>query len=735
MAVADTARLIAELSLDSKKYDRGIKNVAAANKRLESSLGKVASGAGKLSAGVTRAGLVVGGAAVAGLTAAAKAAIDWEDAFTGVRKTVDAAGFAPGQSFETLSRALRDMATEMPTTATDLAAIAEAGGAMGIAAKDIEAFTRQVAILGSTTNVSVDDAATALGQMQNIIGLTGDEFDNFAASLVDLGNKGASTEAQILEIARRSGGAAKLFGIAKDATLGWAAAAANLGLNEELAGTALQNVFVKLLPKFTDGSKELQRITGQSARQIKKAFKEDAGGALESLMKQLGGLPKDQRLRAIQSLFGKGSGITRLVNGLAESYAKNLAPSLDTATDAWADATAAQIEFDKRNANVKSAFARLRNGVMDAAITVGEGFTPALGRAADKLSTFLKSDANRNALKSLGEDIGKAIDGINWQEVLDGARTFMSIMKDALGWAKRLVDALNALPTPVKSGGLAFLGLDKLSGGLISGGLGSIASGLLGPLVRNLGASLPGVGKAFVQPVLVTNFPPGLGGPGSGGLLGAAGKGGGLVGLITKGIGIASIVSSVAGVIATQQEISGASSKHASDVRATSKVFLEQNPTTQQLQSALAGVEQGIADLRGNPLHMLVQGDALATLQQTKADINTKLAANALEVQRQGERNTTAVDAAKQAQTLRQQETTRETARSASAIQATQRTAAFTLAASQMAAASGIIAAIYANRPQISVTNVTRTYNKVTRYGPTSSSKNANAADTNFGPT
>ena len=50
----------------------------------------------------------------------------------------------------------------------------------------------------------------ALGQMKNVIGLTGDEFDNFAASLVDLGNKGNSTEAQyplhrlLLGAARRS---------------------------------------------------------------------------------------------------------------------------------------------------------------------------------------------------------------------------------------------------------------------------------------------------------------------------------------------------------------------------------------------------------------------------------------------------------------------------------------------------------------------------------------------------
>ena len=52
---------------------------------------------------------------------------------------------------------------------------------MGIAKDDLAAFTEQVAILGATTDVIVEDAATALGQLNNVIGVTGDEFDNFAA--------------------------------------------------------------------------------------------------------------------------------------------------------------------------------------------------------------------------------------------------------------------------------------------------------------------------------------------------------------------------------------------------------------------------------------------------------------------------------------------------------------------------------------------------------------------------
>ncbi len=107
-------------------------------------------------------------------------------------------------------------------------------------------------------------------------------------------------------------------------------------------------------------------------------------------------------------------------------------------------------------------------------------------------------------------------------------------MKSAFNWAKRLFDIFNALPTKIKGAVAGLLVLNKLSGGLIAGGVGNIAGGLLGPVVRNLGAAIPGVGKAFVQPVFVTNMP--VGGLGGGGPLGGGGggKGGGLRGFLGR---------------------------------------------------------------------------------------------------------------------------------------------------------------------------------------------------------
>src|SRR5690606_12484296 len=185
--------------------------------------------------------------AVVGAGMAIKSTVDasiaWESALAGVAKTVD----GTDAEIAALGDAIRGMSQDIPVAATELAAIAEQAGALGIAKEDIIAFTEVAATIGVTTDVSSEQAATALGQLSNVLGLTADEYERFASTLVDLGNKGASTESQILSIASRAGAAGELIGLATDETLAWAAAVANPGIGVEAGGSRIQRVLRGLL--------------------------------------------------------------------------------------------------------------------------------------------------------------------------------------------------------------------------------------------------------------------------------------------------------------------------------------------------------------------------------------------------------------------------------------------------------------------------------------------------------
>ena len=91
---------------------------------------------------VQRAGQNISRAATAGMIGAAAALgtiasatvlgvrslIAFEDAFAGVRKTVD----ADNETLDMLSNQIRELATELPIAATELARVGELGGQLGI---------------------------------------------------------------------------------------------------------------------------------------------------------------------------------------------------------------------------------------------------------------------------------------------------------------------------------------------------------------------------------------------------------------------------------------------------------------------------------------------------------------------------------------------------------------------------------------------------------------------------
>ena len=130
------------------------------------------------------------------------AARAFETSFTGVKKTVD----ATEAEFASLSAGFRQMAKDIPIAVDELNGIGEAAGQLGIKTENILGFTKTVAQLAVTTNLTADAAANALARIANITGLQQDQFDRLGAAIVDLGNNFAVTESEIVEFGLRIAG-------------------------------------------------------------------------------------------------------------------------------------------------------------------------------------------------------------------------------------------------------------------------------------------------------------------------------------------------------------------------------------------------------------------------------------------------------------------------------------------------------------------------------------------------
>ncbi len=620
MGLAETAELAVRISLKDN-VSSGIRGMQKNLGGLNASLARTGKGFGQIGAGIARAGLVAGGAAATGLALAAKNAIDFQDAFAGVKKTIEA---SPAE-LDALNESLRKLSTRIPVKYTDLAAIAQEAGALGVPTKEVANFTEVVSRLSAATvGLTVDAAAEAFGKLGNVLQLHGPDYEKMGSSLVALGNAGASSEGDIIEVAKRFGAAGATAKLSAAQVLGFASAIASMGVEPEAAGSSLSRLFNNITKYIGTGNKKIKGfadVTGQSVKQFSDFFAKDASGAVQLFLKDLSKL---DRFKASAKLKEAGIINVRDINAvllLSRGY-KELGRQVSLSEEAYAKNTALAEVSAKRFDTLKARLAELKNAAVLASVTLAEGFLPALDRSVQKLGEFLALDTTKSGLKGIGEDIGKAIDGIDWNAVLTGAQQFLGVLKGALSFARLLYDAFSTLPGPIKEATAGFLVLNKLSGGLVATGAGNVLSGLLSALARSGASKLPGVGSLFAQPVFVTNFPPGFGAGGPGGL---PTKTGGL-GLLSKVFLVGEAIGLAALVLDVRQGIADGNTKASEDLKAQTSAYLAQQPSKSDLLNSLAAVNNGISEITNNPLNVFVQGDALDNLKKIRGDIQAKLA-------------------------------------------------------------------------------------------------------------
>ncbi|MBO9599998.1 MAG: phage tail tape measure protein, partial [Cohnella sp.] len=321
-------------------------------------------------------GLTTPIAAVGGL--AGKAAIDFESAFAGVRKTVN----ATEEELSRMSQGIRDMSKEIPAAVTEIAGVAEAAGQLGIKTEAIMGFTRTMVDLGVATNLSGEQAATALARLANITQMPQSEFDRLGSTIVALGNNLATTEAEIVEMGLRLAGAGQQIGLTEAQILAIAGSLSSVGIEAEAGGTAFSRVMIEMANAAASGGKQLNNfaaVSGLSAKQFKQTFEQDASAALITFIEGLGKLSAagENTFAALDTL---GLGEIRVRDALlrASGAGDLFRESLELGSKAWEENNALTNEAEARYGTTASQMQIFRNKLNDTAITAGNSLAPAL---------------------------------------------------------------------------------------------------------------------------------------------------------------------------------------------------------------------------------------------------------------------------------------------------------------------------------------------------------------------
>jgi TP901 family phage tail tape measure protein len=336
-----------------------------------------------------KAAAIAGAAAIGtALVGSAKAAIDFEDAFAGVIKTVD----ATDEQLAKLSDGIREMAKDIPVAANEIAGIAESAGQLGIETDNILGFTRVIADLGVATNLTGEQAASSLAKFANITQMPQENFDRLGSTIVALGNNLATTEADIVSMGQRLAGAGSQVGMTEAQIMSFAGALSSVGIEAEAGGSAFSKVMIEMQLAAETGSgklKDFASVAGMSAEQFAKAYREDAASALIAFIDGLSA-SEEKGISAIKVLDDMGISEVRMRDALLRAAGASdvFTEAVELGTKAWEENTALANEAEVRYGTVKSQLQILKNTFVDVAMQIGEQLLPVIREFIEKLKNI-----------------------------------------------------------------------------------------------------------------------------------------------------------------------------------------------------------------------------------------------------------------------------------------------------------------------------------------------------------
>lgn len=389
-------------------------------------------------------------ALAAGGVASAKFAIDFEDSFAGVKKTVD----ATPEQLAKIKQGIIDLSTTgidgrgaIPQTTTELNELAAAGGQLGISQENIIDFTEVMAQMGSATNLVGEEGAATLARFQNVMGVGQNEIRNIGSAIVDLGNHSATTESEIAEMALRMGKYGSSVRMSAADVLGYSAALSSLGIEAQMGGSAIGRTWLSIETAVASGGEGLTKFakySGKSAEEFKEQWNTDSSGAFNGLLK---GLQSAENLTvALDDLGINNTQDIQAMMALVNGY-DLVTESVNRSNTAYQENTALQEEFNAKNETTASKLANTKNNIIEAARSIGETMLPSIQDASTTVADFAKglsqmSDEQKRAVVNTGATV-IAIGAIS--KVSAGAIKGVGGIVEAVGNIKKAFSAGGAL--------------------------------------------------------------------------------------------------------------------------------------------------------------------------------------------------------------------------------------------------------------------------------------------------
>jgi TP901 family phage tail tape measure protein len=304
------------------------------------------------------------------------AAIDFETAIGGIRKTTGLSGDA----LKTFEMEIQRLATSMAGISLgDLLDVGKLAGQMGVAGDKLADFTRDIGKISiALDDVSASSAATGIFRILSVFGKGTEDTLRLGSALNKLADISSATGSELISMTERMSGHAAILGISAQEVVALAAAMRDAGIETQVGATAMDQVFLKM----ATNAEGFAKVAGVSMEQWAATMKASPIEALKLFIKGLNEFSPESAMKALESLKMTGRLTAATILQLSTAMGK-LDGFMKVSNDEWSSMSSIQKEVAIQSQLVSAQLQRMGNIFQVTAGNIGASLLPVIKSAAE----------------------------------------------------------------------------------------------------------------------------------------------------------------------------------------------------------------------------------------------------------------------------------------------------------------------------------------------------------------
>lgn len=350
--------------------------------------------AGAKSFAIARTSGMIGLSMLAPMGLAAKRAADFEDRLVNVGKTTQ----MQGQELKNFGDQVLKMSTKTRTGIDSLLEMAEVGGQLGIAKKDLLAFTESgnkfFTVFSKSYGGNVEEAITHVAKLGGIFKETrgmnpAEQIMRTGSAINELSKQGAATAYNITDFSLRMGALADNMSPSLQNTLALGAFLENLGIKSEIAAGGTARLFtavgenIGLFAKFMN-------MTPKSATGL---FNKDSLEFIKLFAIRLRGMDKIKSYELMDKLK-IGTDESKKVLGAMVDKLEELTITQKSSNNEFEKNLSINKEYIKMNMTSGASIAKMRNQFDALTIKIGNAVLPIMNQLMKEVAPIVEGIAN-----------------------------------------------------------------------------------------------------------------------------------------------------------------------------------------------------------------------------------------------------------------------------------------------------------------------------------------------------